>query len=571
MRKLLGILTGVAVLSSCGGGGLGTGMDVEGGYYLTLQAGVSGDVVRVVDYSTDDSGYVVSYSIPSYPEFLDVIVGYNYEGETFEDPLNMRKCFLKKVEVTYGEGKNAVTKTYYYNREIGNGLDLKFPLTSADLVRKPFIFANALEDRTFTVEDRKDFTKQDFWDSDFQSASWEGQELDFTLPQSYRNLKIVVGNTLCLVNDDGTLSAPCTGSVENGVVRITGIDSAYLVTNHETQYTYKGASGEFTLSSGITPGSVRISFGNDENSNPVNIALTDDGNGNLVDGQGNVLGSVNYDTGVITITLGDRAPSFKEAQEVEFWAGWSDTGSYSANGRLRPFTISLEAYSSTPSDPDNSPVGYCSDDGLGHLVGDCTGTVNYDTGEISYDWNLSSDAGSTLVKYTKLVNQYLKVDFTADWETADENANVGVGYDYLRDDAPTTFAFAVPPKTEFSHCKFYSDGELIPGVDYTTTVDSGYLYVHLLNVPERDLWGICYFKRTFDFNPNVTVDSYQSPMEIPVKVKVYAVLETGEKLSAEQTMYVTLVGDEENFGITNSATTGTTTTTADTTGEPVAQ
>jgi hypothetical protein len=543
MRKRLGILGMMVVLASCGAGGGpgGDAIDYEGLYYLQSGVFLDKEEIDVVDFARDAEGNIISYHIPVYDNLVHVSVFPGYAGDSTEEALKNRKIFLKEVDITYGEGENSLTKRYYYTREIEGSLELTYSLTPAELIKPPFIYANVLEDKSFTLSEEKDLSRDEFWEEEKQTATYSGKVLSFSLPDGYKDLKIKVENTLCPVNDDGTLGFPCEGSLSDGVLTISSIDSSYLKTDHQGSYTYKGpGDNSFLLSAGVVEGSVRVVFDNDY----LSLTLTDD-NGNLVDDKGKSYGTVNYDTGVLTLNLGDLAPSRTEEEEVSEWVGYSDTASYSLSPKVKPLSLKLEAYSSTPDDSNNSPVGFCSDDGKGHLVGDCTGTVNYETGEVSVSWNLSSDAGSVLLSYTKEKTVYDEVDFTAQWQTADGNAGVEVSYEVLKSDAPTTVKFAVPPKSTFEGCKVYEVGkeELLEGSDYTTSLEGNYLYLSFTSIPERDVDLTCYFTRKFDFNPQVKVEEAR-PITIPVKVVVKAVMETGEKLESSQQAYLTVKSPE---------------------------
>jgi len=539
MRKKLGVLGMMVILASCGAGGLGN-IDYEGRYYLQSALTLVPDEINAVEF-TKDNGNITDYEIPAYKDLVHVSVLFGYAGESFEEAIKNRKAFLREIDITYGEGENSLTKRYYFTREIGTGLELTFSLTPAELVKPPFIYANALEDKTFAFGEEKHLSRDEFWKEEKQTATYSGSSLSFTLPDGYKNLKIKVDNTLCSVNDGGTLGFPCEGSLSSGVLTISSIDSSYLKTDHQSSYTYRGpGDNSFLLSAGVLKGTVRVVFNGDY----LSLTLTDD-NGNLVDDKGNSYGTVNYDTGVLTLNLGDRAPSHTEEEEVSEWVGYSGTTSYSLSPKVKPLSLKLEAYSSTPDDSNNSPVGFCSDDGNGSLVGDCTGTVNYETGQVSVSWNLSGDAGSVLLSYTREKIVYDGADFTAEWETADGNAGVEVSYEVLKSDAPTTVKFAVPPASGFEGCKVYEvgKGELLEGSDYSTSLEGNYLYLSFVSIPEKDADLTCYFSRKFDFNPQVKVDEPR-PLTVPVKVVVKAVMETGEKLESSQKAYLTVKSPE---------------------------
>jgi len=541
MRKLIGILNAVALLSSCGGGS-GIGIDYEGYYYLESEINPSTNEVEVVDFVRDGDGKIRSYTIPSYDDFINVYLNLNYEGE-FTGEFEKKRAFLKEIDVVYGSGENSLKRVYTYSREIKpEGLTVKIPLTSKELISVPFIYANALEDKVLTYTFENEFPKESFWELKEKEKTYSGKTLSFELPSDYRDLKVEVEDTICKVNSDGTLSSPCEGSLENGVLEITGIDSSYVKTSHQSEFVYYGPSKRsYVLSEGILKGSVKLEL--EEDNTGYHLALVDK-DGELVDDKGNSYGTVDYDSGVVSLEVKD-VPVMKVVNDAGEWVGFQDNGTLSLGAKIKPMTLKLEVYNGAPDAENLNSLGFCSDDGSGNLIGDCSGTVNYETGEVNYDWNLSTDGKSVYVSYKYYEEESYPVSVSAEWDTSDGNANVKVSYRELKSDAPTIVKIGIPPTSIFSGCKVYEsgNGDYILGTDYTTEIKGENLYLELVRIPDNTLHIYCDFDKEFNFNKDVEVVNPER-QEISVKVKVKAVLDTREKLEAEREFTITATSPE---------------------------
>lgn len=383
VRKLLCLLTGAVVLSSCGAGGLGDSS--KGFYKLDASVVKSTSNTCVINYSLDDSGYLKSYSFTPDNDFLELKISKSYVGQKPDNPLPM---YLKDVILRIGNYEEHFTGGGEITED---GITVTIPLTVGAKIFSLLIEGNRFEDQSQNYSGVTPVANKSlFWIPVEKQVSYDGST-GITVAETVpiRNVVVTVDNQTCAVAEDGTIEAPCQGSVDftSGTINLTGVDSALLEQSHQSTGTYdyrvNGGEAGFILSEKVEPGSVKVSVPS------LGLSAVDDGNGNLT---GDVTGTVDYTTGRITVSIPkDKLPYQESKVTVNY--GYTDSGTLVLPD-LKEGTLSLSAVSG------DQIVGYCTDNGNGELAGDCTGTVDYTTGKVNYQWN---DRVSQYMQNTQVV------------------------------------------------------------------------------------------------------------------------------------------------------------------------
>jgi len=525
-RRALGVLTACLILGSCGGSG--TGESSQGFYRFSASVVEANTSTCSVYYDLNDDGTVRDYEITPDENFITVLLAKAYT--TANPPANPLPLYLKEAVVSIGNFREVIPLTGEVGEE---GIEVSVPLTVGAKILSPIIYSNDLEDQRFTwIESQELAGEEDFWEEGSSTGVYDGSApvVLADLGRPVKEVELRVEDNLCPIGDDGSLGYPCSGSVDftNGTIKVS-VDSSLLTQEHAQTLTYSPSTSptqSFVLTPGIEAGTINLV------NQDYGIEVRDDGGGNLYWGDLKV-GSVNYDAGSLTLSIPeDSLPAQKEEKEASSYFGYAESGQYQLEPDLKPLTVRFTAIDSTPDDPNAQGVGYCTDDGNGNLVGDCTGTVDYETGVVSYQWNAAvSDAGAKSVYAERVYYEttYPDFDFAASWKSLDSTAQITATYKALKTQYPTTFTLSLPPETEFTSLTLYDGAERFS--DYSYEVAGSTVSVHLNSPPDSDLTAVVEAERRFDFNPSVFVYSPR-PVVVSGEVKFVAVLGDGEELTA---------------------------------------
>ncbi|HWP91756.1 MAG TPA: hypothetical protein VNN20_06130 [Thermodesulfobacteriota bacterium] len=115
-----------------------------------------------------------------------------------------------------------------------------------------------------------------------------------------------------------------------------------------------------------------------------NITGQDDGSGNL-DGTG-LSGSIDYSSGVIVVNLTDPAP-MDASVVTSYKSSFSNSGSKVLQNKPQPGTLEISDGTQT-----------LEDDGMGELTGEGSGTVDYSSGFVTWNFN-SFPSGDVIAIY----------------------------------------------------------------------------------------------------------------------------------------------------------------------------
>jgi len=633
MKKKLSLATlllASGIVAGCGGGGLGGG--AEGFYRISASLDSIKNDVCVIDYATDENGNLKSYQFTPDTDFLQLTV-----KESFvEKPQTPMPIFLEGAEIVLGNYKE-----YYPLAEevTETGTQITLPLSVGAKIFSPLIYANKFEDQTLTYTGNVQLASQDlFWVPVQKSYSYDGSSpVTVQDTSSIKDVIISVDDTNCPVNSDGTIGAPCNGTVDfnNGLITINSVDSTALEQSHTStgtfNYDFTGGSASFVLSENVEPNSVKVSVPS------LGLSAVDDGNGNLT---GDFNGTIDYDTGRITVSIPKDKLPYQET-DVTATAGYSDTETFkildlkagtlkltavngdqtvgfctdNGNGELvgdcsgtvdydtgdvsvtwsddvsqvmanANVTYDTETASfgftdtgtlklKTPVKPlsfnmtyveDGNTKAVCNDNGNGQLIGDCTGTIDYTTGDVSFDWNdgvSDSNATQKVINLSyqyqdvqgadKKVNlEYVKkdyqpVDLNFSWNSLDKNANLSISYLKKNESAPVSFNVTLPAETTLSTLKLYDGTTEIPSANYTVTAgDNGNVVVTLNDYyPNSNLTAVWTAERTFNWNPDVLVQNPYDVYTVKGYVRLIGKLPSGQTVETEVPITVTGQSCEE--------------------------
>jgi hypothetical protein len=535
LRILTGMLLALS-LASCGGGG-GLGSETKGVYRLGAELKTSGTTCSVY-YDLNSNGMVKKYVFSPDESFFTITLYKEYIAEP-DNPLPM---FLKKITLIIGNYREVYSLTGEISEE---GRDISLPLTVGAKILSPIIYSNDLEDQVFEWGKSETLAKkEDFWSLKTSSATYyPGAKIVLVDGRNnLRNLRVEAEGYLCPIGQDGTLGWPCRGTVEDGRVVITGVDEQLLTINHSKTFTVPGPSkdGENTatvdyvnysgfLTDKVKPGSVRLE------SETYGITMEDNGRGKLILSNGKEAGEINYSTGKVVLHIPFKLFRFK-TQEIQkdnaTYIGFAADKELQFEKNLKPLSIKLTALSSYPNDPNSKIVGYCSDDGSGHLIGDCNGYVLYEKGIVGYRWNskVSDSAKSIYVEYSYTTKEFTSepLSFKVSWETTDKSVSLQANYETLREEFPTDFTINLPPETELKDVELYDGTKKFDNFSYKK--NGSLLFIHLNGVPDSNLTAVISADRHFNFNPAVFVENPQ-PLTVSGQIKIEAVLGDGESVS----------------------------------------
>jgi len=210
---------------------------------------------------------------------------------------------------------------------------------------------------------------------------------DFRISVLYNTIQSVAGVEYCIIT---TLR----GSYKT--TEVIGIGDAV-----ETNF-----SSTLTLEPGldVVPNSITVTYGS-----PATETIIDDGNGNLIDSEGENAGSIDYETGDISVTFAAAPPVDSLVNVVEFKHILDyQRGEVEAtgDGSTRRFKGVVEF---PPVNPYDAATGFkgiafaaegqvVTDDGDGNLIGDVDPTgqnvIDYDTGGYDFTFVLAPADGA---------------------------------------------------------------------------------------------------------------------------------------------------------------------------------
>ena len=511
MRRALLSLT--LLLASCGF------ENVEGFYSLEGEVETPHVETCSVNLVKGESGEVLNYSITLDPAIkLKLREVYSGEGTP-------QRIYVKKVILSAGgyEEEVPVSATVTEEKET----EITVPITPTFKIFSPLVLSNQLEDqRVVFVEEVPLTNKEDTWEEKSVSVTFNGSPVTISEGKRIENVRVTFDSYSCYF-DGSSFTSPCTGNVDLKKGEITvSVDPSLLAKSHEKTVKTTG-SGSYYLSAKVVAGSVKVS--NDS----LGILLTDDGSGNLT---GTGSGSIDYEKGTITLNVDpDRIPKTTTTENVSTWVSFESNGQLKVKENVTPLSFRMEVTDSTDvNDTDSlSITATCSDDGNGNLIGSCSGTINYQTGEVSYTWDSGVTGANVRVSYTYSKEEVEPVELTVSWESEDNVLSATVSYDLLKDTARKEFSFYVPqPPYEV---KLYDREELL--TSYTTSLSGNLFTVTLSDYPKSDLKAVLRYERTYDFNPSLTVVAPYLSIDVPVKVTVVAELEeTKRELRKEFTL-----------------------------------